>query len=217
MWYWDILNLQHLSPCFCSWTNCCWENTGSTACIYVFMCLSVFLYLSTWLPVEPGFVPLWTGEEIWSLWLLWFLNNKLVTKSQSCISSSHIPSSALQSLLLLTPLMELAPSPLPWGWDCRSRCDWQPQEGQQVRTQNSSPNYSALKTSFWCKFKYHNSCNFYSIPFSFIPFWSGTVFDYSWCSRRKLQHNPSTMNCSKVRVASFKPCLSGKLGAFTGT
>lgn len=43
-----------------------------------------------------------TGEGMWRLWQLWFLNNKLVTKSQSCISSSHTPLSFAESAVAYT-------------------------------------------------------------------------------------------------------------------
>lgn len=43
-----------------------------------------------------------TGEGIWRSWQLWFLNNKLVTKSQSCILSSHTLLSFVSSSLACT-------------------------------------------------------------------------------------------------------------------
>lgn len=145
MWSWDILNLQHFSLCFCSWTSFCWENRGSTACLNLYFCVyvSVFLPLSTWLPVATSLCSSPEQEGIWRLWQPWFLNNKLMTKSQSYILSSHTLLSFVDSSAAYTPDgTENITSTL---LRQESRCDWKPQKGWQVKTQNNCPEYSALK------------------------------------------------------------------------
>lgn len=92
MWCWDIQNFQYLSLCYCSWTSFCWKNTDSTACLSLYLCVylsvSVFPSLSTWLPVTTSLCSS-PGQGIWRSWQLWSPNNNLMAKSQSCILSSH--------------------------------------------------------------------------------------------------------------------------------
>lgn len=69
-------------------------------CLSVCVCVPISLHMAA-CSYQHLLLPR-TGEGIWRSWQLWFLNNKLVTKSQSCILSSHTLLSFFNSSLAYT-------------------------------------------------------------------------------------------------------------------